>query len=496
MNDWNGRMMTCLPSSRPIGALIVAGLLSACAVGPDYRPQTGAQLQVPERFNAARPGAEVDLTRWWTSFDDPVLANLVERSLAANLDVAAAGARLRQARAAVRQTQGQALPQIGASGSVSRSIGNDGSSFVDPTTGQTLSRGGDSTVYRAGLDASWEADIFGGIRRSVEAARASADGTEADLHFTQLSVAAEVGLNYVTARLAQARLDIARRNLASQDETLQIVGWRVQAGLVSALDLEQARQLRANTAATIPTLETTYTGAVNRIAVLLGEAPGAVTALLNPARPVPLPPRAVGVAIPAEIVQRRPDIAGSERTLAAEVARIGVAEAQLYPALRLTGSFSGSETSLSNLPGAMIGNIASAITAPIFQGGQIRAQIEGQRAATDAALANYRQTVLLALEEVENALTSLTNAERRAREVEVAAQSAETAVVYARSQYRAGLIDFQALLESERSLLSAQDSRASARADRANATVQLYKALGGGWQAAPQPAPISYSTRP
>ena len=488
--------MNIVSLSRPFGAVTLLALLSACAVGPDYRPPSASNLKVPERFLADRPGAEVDLARWWTSFDDPVLTQLVERSLAANLDVAAAGARLRQARASLRQTQGSALPQLDASGSVSRSVGNSGSTIVDPSTGQTISRGGDTTVYRAGFDASWEVDLFGGIRRSIEAARANAESSEASLHFAQLTVASEVGLNYLNARLVQARLDIARRNLASQDETLEIVGWRVQAGLVSSLDLEQSRQLRANTAASIPTLETSYTNAVNRIAVLLGEAPGAVNGLMQAIQPVPLPPQAIGAAIPAEIVQRRPDIAAAERALAAESARIGVATAQLYPALRLSGSFSGSDTVLSSLPDAMIGNLVAGITAPIFNGGQIRAQIEGQRASTDAALASYRQTVLTALEEVENALTTLSAAERRERDVLISAQAAENAVLYARTQYRAGLIDFQALLDTERGLLSAQDNRASARADRATATVQLYKALGGGWQAAPIPATALSSTRP
>lgn len=481
---------------RPIGAASLLALLSACAVGPDYRAPTATALKVPDRFVAQRAGEEVDLARWWTSFDDPVLTQFVEKALAANLDVAVAGARFRQARASLRQQQGGALPSLSTNGSVSRSIGNQGSTFVDPTTGQTISRGGDTTIFRAGFDASWEADLFGGIRRSIEAARANAESARSNLHFAQVGIAAELGVNYLGARQAQAQLDIARRNLASQDETLQIVEWRVQAGLVSSLDLEQARQLRANTAASIPNLETSYNSAVNRIAVLMGEAPGAVNTLMVTRQPIPLPPQAIGAGIPAEIIQRRPDIAAAERTLAAETARIGVAEAELYPALRLGGSFTGSDTSLSDLPGSMIGNIVSSITAPIFNGGQIRAQIEGQRASTDAALATYQQTVLTALEEVENALAALTAAEQREREVSIAADAAENAVLFARSQYQVGLIDFQALLETERSLLSTQDNRATARANRATATVQLYKALGGGWEAAPMPATALSSTRP
>jgi multidrug efflux system outer membrane protein len=478
----------------PALPLTVAALLSGCAVGPDYRPPAAAELQVPDRFVAApeRPLLPaVDPVRWWAAFDDPMLSQLVERSFAGNLDIAAAGARLRQARALLRQTIGTSLPSVGFSASANRSVGRNGQSFVDPTTGNTFSSGGDTTVFRGGFDAAWETDIFGGIRRSIEASRADAASSEATLHSTQLSIAAEVGLNYVQARLAQARLGIARANLASQDETLQIVGWRVQAGLVSSLDVEQARQLRATTAATIPVLETNYVAAANRIAVLIGATPGAVTALLDPGAPVPLAP--VAEAIPAEVVQRRPDIAAAERALAAATARIGVATAALYPALRLSGTFAGSDTSLSGLPGAAIGNLVAGITAPIFQGGQIRARIEGQRAATDVALASYRQTVLLAIEEVENALTSLSANERREREIVIAYEAARNAAFYARSQYRAGLIDFQALLETERSLLSSEDSRATVRADRATATVQLYKALGGGWQAAPVPTTVTAS---
>lgn len=486
--------MSAISSSvRPLLPLV---LLAGCTVGPDYRPPSLSELKVPAAFNAAAPApAEVDLARWWTGFRDPVLTQLVERSLAANLDIEEAGARLRQARASLRGTRGQALPTIGASGSATRSIGRDDRSFVDPGSGTTISSGGDTTVFRAGIDAAWEADLFGGIRRDIEAARADTQASEDNLHFTQLSVASEVGLNYLDARLAQTRLRIARENLAAQDETLRIVGWRVQAGLVSSLDLEQARQLRAQTAASIPALENGYAQAVNRIAVLLGEAPGTITPLMAQAAPIPLAPAAV--AIPAEVLQRRPDVAAAERSLAAETARIGVATAELYPALRLSGSFSGSATSLADLPSAAIGNLVSSITAPIFQGGRIRAAIEGQRASADAALAAYRRSVLTALEDVENALTALAAAERREREVNIAAAASRNAVVLARSQYRAGLIDFQALLESERSLLSTEDNSASARADRAAATVQLYKALGGGWQAAPIPPTATASaTRP
>jgi NodT family efflux transporter outer membrane factor (OMF) lipoprotein len=473
-------------------------LLAGCAVGPDYKAPGPAQLSVPARFNAAAADVvaadQVDVARWWRSFGDPTLTALVERGLAANLDIAQAGARLRQARAGLRGARGALFPSIGVSGSASRTIGRESGSFVD-ASGRVITTGGDQTRYQAGFDAAYEVDLFGGVRRSVEAARANAQGAEADLRSAQLTIASEIALNYLDARLAQVQLRVARANLASLDETVQIVDWRVQAGLVGSLDLEQARQLRAQTAANIPSLEAGYITAVNRLAVLLGAPPGTVTAEVDAAAAsdIPLAPPALSAAIPADVIRRRPDVTAAERTLAAETARIGVETAQLYPALRLSGSFDGSGLSIGDVIDSAIGNIVASISAPIFQGGQIRAAIEGQRASADAALAAYRQTVLTALEDSENALVAVATAERREREILAADQAARNAVLLARTQYRAGLVDFQSLLESERSLLSSQENAVAARADRATATVQLYKALGGGWQAAPLPATVTTS---
>jgi multidrug efflux system outer membrane protein len=222
--------------------------------------------------------------------------------------------------------------------------------------------------------------------------------------------------------------------------------------------------------------------------VLLGEAPGAVTALIDPPASIPLAP-GVGAPIPAQVIERRPDVASAERALAAESARIGVETAQLYPALRLSGTFAGSATSVGNVVSNGIGNLIAGITAPIFEGGPIRAAILGQRAAADAAYSAYRKAVLTALEEAENALKSREVAERREGDLVVSYEAANNAATYARLQYRSGLIDFQSLLDAQRSLLSTQDATATARAARASATIQLYKALGGGWQAAPLPAP-------
>lgn len=460
------------PSARLVGAALLALATQACAVGPNYRPQAAAALNVPDRYQA--PAAEgIDtarLAQWWTAFNDPVLTSLVERTLAGNTDLAAAQARLRAARASLKASRGALLPSLSAGGSASRQEVVEGP-------------GGGSSGFQAGLDAAYEVDLFGGIRRSVEAARASAQSSAASLADVQRSLVAEVALNYIDARSTQARLAVARENIGIQDETLQIVRWRVEAGLVSDLDLQQAIAQRAQTAASIPTLEQSYAASVNRIATLIGQAPGAVTAEMAAQQPIPLGPDAVEAGLPADLLNRRPDLIAAERSLAAEVARIGVAEADLYPALRLSGSLSSNSTSVSALGDNIIGNLLGSITAPIFQGGQIRARIEQQRATADAALANYRGAVLTALEDVENALVSIDRTKARESELMTAEAAARTSVSLAEAQYQSGLIDFQALLSTQQSLLSAQDSRTTARAARASASIQLFKALGGGWDA-------------
>lgn len=460
------------PHARLVGVVLLALATQACAVGPNYRPQAAAALHVPDRYQA--PAAEsidaAGLAHWWTAFNDPTLTSLVERTLAGNTDLAAAQARLRAARASLKASRGALLPSLSAGGSASRQEVVEGP-------------GGGNSGFQAGLDAAYEVDLFGGIRRSVEAARANAQSSAASLADVQRSLVAEVALNYIDARSTQARLAVARQNIAIQDETLQIVRWRVEAGLVSNLDLQQAIAQRAQTAATIPTLEQSYAASVNRIATLIGQAPGAVTAEMAAQQPIPLGPDAVEAGLPADLLNRRPDLIAAERSLAAEVARIGVAEADLYPALRLSGSLSSNSTSFSALGDNIIGNLLGSITAPIFQGGQIRARIEQQRATADVALANYRGAVLTALEDVENALVSIDRTKARESELVTAEAAARESVSLAEAQYQSGLIDFQALLSTQQSLLSAQDSRTTARAARASASIQLFKALGGGWDA-------------
>jgi NodT family efflux transporter outer membrane factor (OMF) lipoprotein len=459
-------------SAAPFRLLAPAVLLAAAGcttLGPDYRAPEPSVLSVPDTYEgvgeSAVPAPPADLARWWERFDDPLLTRLIDEASAGNLDLAVAAARLVQAREAVVQARAGLVPTVGASGGAGRNIGD----------------GNDRTSFDVGADASWEIDLFGRIARGVEAAGAEAEAVRLDREALRVAIAAEVASNYMQARLAQERLALARDTLVIADDNLQIAGWRVQAGLVSSLDSEQARAARAQTAAAIPAIETAFAGATYRLAVLTGRAPGALTETLSAPQPIPQGPGEVAVGIPADTLRQRPDIRASERALAAATARIGVAEAQLYPGLRLSGNIGTAAFSLGGLFDAIGGAIFAGIDQTLFDGGRLRSQLRSQQAATEGALASYRQSVLTALEDVENALVQLDAARRRQAQFAIAFDAASNSALLARTQYRAGLTDFQTLLEAERSLLSARDGIAGTRGDEALALVQLYRALGGGW---------------
>ncbi len=443
-------------------------LAAACTSGPDYRAPAPASLGVPGRYfgAVAQPATPQELAAWWRQLGDPQLDRLIEQAIAGNLDLAVAAARLRQARESVVQARAGRLPSLDASGGIGQRIDADGNS---------------DTNLSLGADAAWEADLFGGISRGIEAARADQQGAAFDLAAVQVAIVGEVANNYIEARLAQQRLINARETLSIADENLEIAGWRLQAGLVSSIDVEQARGQRAQNAASIPSLEQNFASATYRLAVLTGQAPGAVTAALSAPRPIPTGPETIAVGIPADALRQRPDVRSAERDLAAATARIGVAEAQLKPGLRLTGNIGASALSIGGLIDAISGSIFASLGQTLFDGGRLKSQVRSQRAVTDAAFATYRQSVLTALEDVENGLVALRTAEQREREFAIALEAATNQAILARSSYRSGLTDFQTLLEAERALLSARDGVSNSRADRALAIVQLYRALGGGW---------------
>lgn len=461
-------------------------MLSACAVGPDYRPpQTGA-LGVPAAYSqgAVAPVDEAALATWWTRLGDPTLSGLIDRAVASNLDIVQAQARLRQARESLRQTGADFLPQVSGSANGGRNYSSQDAGGRLDANGNPIGGGGGnwSSSYSGRVNASWQIDLFGELSRNREAARADLAASGYDLANVRMTIISELVTNYVQARQTQEQLRIARESQAIQRDNFQIAQWRLQAGLVSSLDERQAQAQLAQTNATIPQLEASLRGSLNRIAVLTGQAPGEATRALETPAPLPAPSTAIATGIPADTLRQRPDVRSAERALAAATARIGVAEAQLYPALGISGNIGTTSNAFSDLFTLITGGIFGNIQQVIFDGGRLRSQVRSQRAATDAAFAAYKQSVLTALEDVENGMAQLTSARARKAEFAVAFQASNDAAILARSQYQAGLIDFQTLSNTETTLLNARNSLATAQGDEVRAVAQLYNALGGGWQ--------------
>jgi NodT family efflux transporter outer membrane factor (OMF) lipoprotein len=467
--------------------LLVLPILSGClSIGPDYRapvpeaPAAWSRLEGPAD-NATAP----DLGRWWHNLGDPLLSDIVRQALDANLDLRNAQARLREARARRAVALAGFFPAVDASGSRSRSQSSR-------ETGSGMTR----ELYSGSLDASWELDVFGGTRRGFEAAEADFESSLAELHAAQVTVAAEAALSYVEMRALQERLRIARDNLASQTETLRLTQWRAQAGLVDSQDVAQARSNREQTRSQIPLLETSLAETQHSLEILLGKQPGSLRARLDVEAGLPAVPERIAAGIPADTLRQRPDIRAAERALAAETARVGVAEAARYPSFNISGSIGLEALTFRALGGGDAGtsSLLAGITVPIFEAGRLKNQVEIQDAVREQALVAYEKAVLTALQEVENALVSLTRSRERAQALGDATDAARNAADMARLRYASGLIDFQSVLDTERSVRTIEDSLASARADGVLALIRLYKAMGGGWSPQTGTAPTRKDT--
>ncbi len=443
-------------------------VLAGCTQGPEYRPHSAADLAVPEQYVSGNEEIPIaDISQWWSLFDDPVLTELINRALSENLDIAQSAALVVQARESFVQSGADQLPEVTFSSIDGRNI---------------VSGAFDSWYLSHSIDASWSADIFGGLKRSKQAALASYQSAGYSLANARALIAAELARNYITVRSLQDRIRIAQESLRNQENNLQIAKWRAQAGLVSSIDVEQAKAQRAQTAAAIPLLEQSEAAARYRIALLAGQAPGAVDTLLGNHRQIPSIPNSIAKGAPANILRQRPDIISSERDLAAATALIGVAKAQLYPSLVLSGNIGSTSSKIGDIIDDLSGGLFATIAASIFDAGSRRSVVRSQVAAAQGAFAAYRSAILIALEEVENAAVGRRTAEARISAFADQSQASSNAALLARANYRAGLTDFQQLLEAERSLLSANDSLAVAQADRLTSAIQMYLALGGGWQ--------------
>ncbi|MBI4526045.1 MAG: efflux transporter outer membrane subunit [Deltaproteobacteria bacterium] len=471
-----GAVLRCETARLFVTTLTALALAGCSAVGADYvKPEMPAPVEWSRSLRggliAQTPEAQT-LARWWTTLDDPDLSNLIERAVTGNLDLKKALARVREARARRGVAQAGLFPAIDTAGSASRSRSSEQSG-----AGQTRE------LYRLGFDATWEIDVFGRMRRSVEAAEGDLEASEADRDDVLVSLLAEVALNYVEARTLQTQLQVAEENLKAQMETLQLTEWRFEAGLVSRLDVEQAKANLENTRSQLPRLRSGIEEAKNRLAVLLGVFPGALEGQLSVRKPIPETFLEVAVGVPAEVLRRRPDVRRAERQLAAQTARVGIATADLYPRFTLPGSIGLEALSTNHLfsAGSRIASMSGSIAWTIFKGGAIRQNIEVQNALQEQALKQYETAILTALEDVENALVAYAEEQDRRQALSEATQAAQRAAELAHDQYASGLIDFQSVLDAERTQLSFQEQLVLSKGQVTSNLISLYKALGGGW---------------
>lgn len=449
--------------------------LTACAtVGPDYvRPKSdipSAWHSVPDP--AVVPGKAM-VRDWWTVFEDPMLTQLVHEAAQSNLDLKAAVARVDEARARLGVATGKRVPQVDAQGSVIRQRSSE----------NALSNFGTETFYSSGIAASWEIDLFGRIRRSVEAATAEFQASEEDRTDVLITLYAEVARTYMNIRAYQARLAAAEGNIKSQKQVLELTRSRFKHGLTTDLDVAQAERVLASSEAEVPPLRIELSRAVNTMAVLLGRPPGNLYKELSVVGPIPLPPAKATVGVPVDLLRQRPDIRRAERQLAAQTARIGLATADLYPSLSLTGSFGYESIDTSDLfnAGSRVFTFGPSLRWNIFDGSRIRNQIKVQDALTEQALLSYEQTVLNALNEVENALVAYLEQRIRFKALKRSVIASQRSVKLSTNLYKEGLVDFQNVLDAQRDLFNFENQLAAARGNSAANFIQLYKALGGGW---------------
>jgi len=458
---------------RLLAPMLGAVLLAGCVVGPDYRTPI---LPMPANWSGqtnAIPVRPAELSQWWQRLRDPQLNTLVEEAVAGNLDVAAAKAKIREARASYRQSAGALLPSADGSGSATRN-----------KSAETVS--GTNSIYaeyQAGFDASWELDLFGANRRGVEAARYGVDASREELRSTLLTLVGDVASYYTQARGYQARIALARRSALSQRQTAELTRAMALAGSATAADVAKAMGQAASTEATVPTLEASYAQAVHRLSVLTGRPPASLSGRLKRSAPIPAPRLPIPTGIPADILLSRPDVRMAERQYAQYTAKVGQAEAARYPSVSLTGNISTAALNLGDLgKNSSIGwSFGPTLSVPLFNAGQLQAAADVARAQRDQHFIAYRSSVLTALEDVENALVLVSQERIRINKLASSAKSYGEAARLESTLYKAGETSLLDVLDAQRSLYSAEDSLLQSRVLLATNYIALNKALGGGW---------------
>ncbi|MET0238896.1 MAG: efflux transporter outer membrane subunit [Sphingobium sp.] len=472
---------------KSLALLLTATSLAGCAVGPDYhRPELAAPpAYIGSAAVTARPDRDgIAALDWWARFNDPVLTSLVEKALAQNLDIAQAAARVTQARASLRSADAALLPSASLSGSaaaVHQSLETPTGRIASTVPGFDR----DGQLYEANLGASWEIDLFGGLRRGHEAARAEYQASQAGVAGARIAVTAQVADTYVSIRGLQDRLSVAQEQRDTQQRLVDIVRLQYDKGIAAELQLRQAEGALAQVEASVPVLQSALDVAMNALDVLLGAQPGTYRPLLAGASSIPAAPAIVDTGSPADLLRRRPDLIVAERKLAASNARIGVAISEYFPKFSLSGLIGSATTVGGNMftGGANQAQGVLGLRSRLFDFGRVDAQIAAARGANAEALAAYRLAVLRASEDVENAFSALVQREAQSAMLargEAALIRAQTASLAA---YKGGVVSLVEVLDADRRLLDTRDARAQARSEAARAAIASYRALGGGWQA-------------
>jgi multidrug efflux system outer membrane protein len=478
-----------------IGVSLFLVTVTGCMVGPNFqRPPESvpAQWSGPLPPPSPQPAtlAEKELAYWWTVFEDQTLTFLIDRAVESNLDLKLAESRIRQARAARGVAASGIGPTADTTGSFRRTrspeISSSGGGL--PGAADSKTEGVISNQYQAGFDAGWELDIFGGIRRGIEAADADLQAAVETRRDVLVTLTAEVARNYIDLRALQKRIAIARKNLKAQEHSAGLTRQRFEAGFVSGLDVANAQTQVATTAAQIPLLEASARQSIYSLSVLLGQEPGALIQELSPSLAIPAAPPSVPVGVPSDLLRRRADIRRAEAEIHSATARIGVATADLFPRFTLSGSVGLQASDLGSWFswGNRLWSFGPSVGWRIFDSGRIRSNIELQKALEEQSLIVYRQTVLTALQEVENVLVASEKEQEHLQALSAAVSASRKAVDLATQLYVEGQTDFLNVLQAQQSLYATEDALSQSTQTVSTNLVALYKALGGGWEAKPR----------
>jgi NodT family efflux transporter outer membrane factor (OMF) lipoprotein len=485
-----------ISSKGALAGILVSAALAGCAVGPDYQaPKTELAPFHNQTGTNASAASTPALDEWWVGFNDPELVRIVQQALAQNLDLAASMARVNQARAVASGSSAQLLPTVDLDGSVTRehqSVLSPFGSIANTVPGYKRN----TTDYAVGPAASWEIDLFGGLRRGAAAAKDEEQAAEADGAGTRISVAADAADAYFQIRGYQSRLAIAQQQIDDDEHLLQLVQDQLNAGVASVREISEAQALLKQAQASVPPLRIGLEVQLNRLDVLMGVQPGTYATTLQPVTEIASMPAIPGDEQPVDVLRRRPDVIAAERRLAASNERIGAAISDYYPKISLSGALGLDSISAANMfTGRAFQGVGSgALVWRIFDFGKINAEVAQAHGANAEALAEYRQSVLRAAEDVEDSLTVLAQTKIHVDELQGEVEALQKARDLSEQSYKAGSIALTDVLDADRQLLSARDEWVANRVDTARSAVGVFRAFGGGWDVPPAPNSVAVSS--